>query len=317
LASWRVAAAWLAFPVLMGGFLALAGWGFSRGYDTATWVSALTVANFFTLVAIEQVLPRKRQANLLRDRQSLNDVGHGVLFTFLGRPLAGAISLGSVALAAKAASSLGFAGALPSLWPAASPFGVQLALGLAFWTLADYWVHRSLHTFERLWWFHSIHHDTPQMHVLKSGRLHIGEEIFNFVLKPIPLLLLGVPGEVLVWVGLWTIFDGNLVHSNVDQRFPGWAHYFLPTVHLHYIHHAADRRLQDSNYSGSTPIWDILFGTFNHPDRNPVGELGIHQSPVPPGFVAQLLAPFRWQAAPPSATSPRSIRTPVPGSGTA
>jgi sterol desaturase/sphingolipid hydroxylase (fatty acid hydroxylase superfamily) len=292
-------AAWLSFPVLMGGFVVLTGWGFRRGFDTATWAAALTVTNFFVILLVEQLLPRRPEANLLRDRQSWNDVGHGLLFTFFGRPVAAAISVGAIALLADGAGAVGFTGAFPEVWPQAQPFVLQLALALAVWSFSDYWVHRAMHTFDWLWWFHSIHHDTPQMHVLKSGRLHIGEEVVSFLLKPIPLLLLGVPGEMLVWVGLWTVFDGNLVHSNVDQRFPRWAHYFMPTVHLHYIHHAANRRLQDSNYSGSTPNWDVLFGTFSHPARNPVERLGIEQSYVPQGFLAQVVAPFRWQLHPP------------------
>jgi sterol desaturase/sphingolipid hydroxylase (fatty acid hydroxylase superfamily) len=166
---------------------------------------------------------------------------------------------------------------------------------LSIWTITDYWVHRSLHTFPRLWWFHAIHHDTPQMHIMKSGRIHFGEEVFNAVLKPIPLLLLGAPPEVFALVGLWIVFDGNLVHSNIDQRFPSWAHWFLPTVQLHNLHHAQDRRFQDSNYSGSTPIWDVLFGTFSHPDRCAADPLGLASNPVPRGFAAQVLFPFRAQ----------------------
>ena len=81
--------------------------------------------------------------------------------------------------------------------------------------------------------------------------------------------------------GLWIVFDGNLVHSNIAQRFPSWAHYFLPTVQLHNLHHAQDRRHQDTNYSGSSAIWDVLFGTFSHPDRDPLGPLEIEGSPVP------------------------------------
>ena len=100
---------------------------------------------------------------------------------------------------------------------------------------------------------------------------------------------------MLVFIGLWIVFDGNLVHSNIDQRFPSWAHWFLPTVQLHNLHHAQDRRFQDSNYSGSTPIWDVLFGTFSHPDRCRADPLGLADSRVPAGFVAQVLFPFRAQ----------------------
>jgi lathosterol oxidase len=291
----RNTATYLTFPVLMGGFVALALWGLDRGYDPATWGAGLTVLNFFVIVGCEQVLPRNPRMNVLRDEQSANDIGHGLLLAALVRPLGGAVSVAAIALLAQARVGLGATG----LWPAGAPFAAQFALAFAIWTFSDYWIHRSLHHFSRLWWFHSIHHDTPQMHILKSGRLHFGEELYNALLKPVPLLALGAPPEVLVLIGLWIVFDGNLVHSNIDQRFPSWAHYFVPTVQLHNLHHARDRRHQDSNYSGSTAIWDILFGTFSHPDRNALGPLGIADSPVPQRFLAQLWFPFRAQRTPP------------------
>ena len=282
--------AWLTFPVLMGGFVALAGFGFARGVEPARLGAALTLANFFLILALERVLPRNPAMTPFRDRQSLNDMGHGLLLATLARPFGGAASVATLALLAELRGASG-----ARLWPEAWPFAGEVVLGLVVWTFSDYWIHRSLHTFPRLWWFHAVHHDTPQMHILKSGRLHFGEEAFNAVLKPLPLLALGAPPEVLAFIGLWIVFDGNLVHSNVDQRFPSWAHYFLPTVQLHNLHHARDRRHQDSNYSGSTPVWDVLFGTFSHPDRCRPDPLGLADSPVPRGFAAQVRFPFRAQ----------------------
>ena len=283
--------AWLSFPVLMGGFVAAAAWGLARGYPPAALGVALTLANFAVIVIAEQVLPRRPATNVFRDRQSFNDAGHGMLLAGLARPLGGALSVTVLASLPALREALGIA----SLWPTDWPLAAQMVPALLVWTFTDYWVHRSLHAFPRLWWFHAIHHDTPQMHIMKSGRIHFGEEVFNAVLKPIPLLLLGAPPEVFAFVGLWIVFDGNLVHSNIDQRFPSWAHWFLPTVHLHNLHHAQDRRFQDSNYSGSTPIWDVLFGTFSHPDRCDADPLGLADSPVPRGFLAQVLFPFRAQ----------------------
>jgi sterol desaturase/sphingolipid hydroxylase (fatty acid hydroxylase superfamily) len=290
--------AYLTFPVLMGGFVALTAWGFRQGHAADRLGVVLTLANFFVILAVEQILPRNRAMNLFRDRQALNDVGHGILLAALARPVGGAAAIFLMAHLAelRAASGMGI------FWPTHWPFPLQLLTGLVLWTFADYWIHRSLHSFDRLWWFHSIHHDTPQMHILKSGRIHFVEELFNAVTKPIPLLLLGAPPEIMVWLGLWIVYDGNLVHSNIDQRFPAWAHYFVPTVQLHNLHHAVDRKHQDSNYSGSSAVWDVLFGTFSHPDRCCLGPLGIAQSPVPSSLRGQLAFPFRAQRAAPRTT---------------
>jgi len=154
--------AYLTFPIGMGGFVALAVWGLERGYDPAAWGAGLAVLNFFAIVGVEQVLPRNPAMNVFRDRQSPNDIGHGLLLAVLARPLGGAISVASLAWLAEARAAL----AAGPLWPGGSPFAVQVALGLVIWTFSDYWIHRSLHRFDRLWWFHAVHHDTPQMHIL-------------------------------------------------------------------------------------------------------------------------------------------------------
>jgi sterol desaturase/sphingolipid hydroxylase (fatty acid hydroxylase superfamily) len=129
------------------------------------------------------------------------------------------------------------------------------------------------------------------MHLLKSARLHVGEEFLQFLVVPVPFLILGVGPEVMAWVALWNVYDGNLVHSNLAQRFPSFLHWFWPTAQNHYLHHAVERHLQDSNYA-SMPIIDVLFGTYRHPDRHPVTATGLAGNPVPRGFLGQLLYPF-------------------------
>ena len=159
----------------------------------------------------------------------------------------------------------------------------------------DYWIHRSFHIFDRLWWVHALHHSAKQMHVLKGGRMHFMEEVITALITPLPFLILGLPTEVILMTGIWGICTSNMSHSNVDQRFPAWAHYFLPTVQLHNLHHAIERQYQDSNYAGTTPIWDCLFGTFKHPDRCTLNKMGLEEDYVPNGFLKQLLFPFQAQ----------------------
>jgi sterol desaturase/sphingolipid hydroxylase (fatty acid hydroxylase superfamily) len=255
------------------------------GFSLPLVAAAVAVGHLLVVVALEQCLPREPGANLLRDRQSLNDLAHGV---FVGRPIAtglSAFALAQVAAAWPGAKGLGW-------WPSILPLAAQLGLALLVWSFGYYWLHRAFHAFDALWWFHSIHHDTPQLHVLKSLRLHVGEQLIQLLVLPVPLLLLGAPVETLVWLGLWNFFDGNLQHSNLDQRFPDWAHYVLPTVQLHRVHHATERELHDHNFTGTFPLWDLVFGTFRHPLRNPVHAIGLSERYVPGGFLGQMLFPF-------------------------
>jgi sterol desaturase/sphingolipid hydroxylase (fatty acid hydroxylase superfamily) len=287
----RALAAALTFPLVMAASVGVAAWGLARGWPVGPFAFALTVGNLVTIALLERLLPLRPEADLLRDRQSLNDVGHGVLLTTVGRPLGANLSVLALAGLAGLASER-FEGDL-AIWPVTWPFAAQLALGLAIYGFLDYWKHRAYHSFDALWWIHAVHHDTRQMHVLKAGRLHLLEGAIRFVLVTTPLVVMGAPAELFVWIGLWMNFEGNLNHSNLDQRFPGWLHYVYPTVQVHHLHHARERRLQDSNFAGVSTLFDVVFGTFRHPDAHPFEGYGIEGDPVPAGFVAQLLYPLR------------------------
>ncbi len=64
-------------------------------------------------------------------------------------------------------------------------------------------------------------------------------------------------------------------------------------MQVHHLHHARERRLQDSNFAGVSTLFDVVFGTFRHPDGHPFEDYGIGGDPVPAGFIAQLLYPVR------------------------
>ncbi len=302
---WQRRLSWWTFPAVLGGFVGLAWWGFERGFRPDAWGAGLALANLAVIGGLERLLPRRPEGDLVRDRQSWNDFGHAVFVGLSAAPLGQAAAVFAVAWAARTLEAAGWQG----LWPAGWPLPAQVLIAVLLWGLADYWVHRAFHEIDRLWWAHALHHDTPQMHVLKSLRLHWSEEIFHYALQPIPLLLLGAPETVMVWLALQNSFIGNLQHSNLAQRFPSWVHYLVPTVQLHTIHHSRERRLQDSNYAGVIPVWDLVFGSYRHPDRNPVTALGLADAYVPRGFLRQLVFPL-WAFWRPPVASSRPPATP-------
>lgn len=289
--------AYLTYPAYMVAFMGLSVWCLDRGFDRGVWIPAVTVFSFVVILVLEQVFPRRPAMNTLRDWQSINDSAHGVL-TGVMRPIG--TSIGVVVLANLNELRLGTG--VEAIWPSGWNLALQVVLAQLVVGFASYWVHRSMHEFDRLWWFHSIHHDTDQVHVLKSGRFHFVDEIYGAVITPLPLLLLGVSTEVIVLRSMWQVFNGSMGHANTQQRFPSWFHYLVSTVDLHNLHHSSERRYQDSNYTG-TPIWDVLFGTFNHPDRSDPGTFGLADRYVPRGFFSQLWFPFRAQVQAPNTPS--------------
>jgi sterol desaturase/sphingolipid hydroxylase (fatty acid hydroxylase superfamily) len=281
------------WPAVMGGSLVATWAGFAAGFDPALWTFAVSTLTFVVVVALELVLPINRGWTLFRDRQSFNDIGHGVLIGALSRPISLPITVGLVGVLVHVDTDTA-----ARLWPHSWPMVAQVALGLFVWSLPSYWTHRTLHRVERLWWFHALHHDPSQMQVLKGNRIHIGEDLAANVIILVPMLALGAPAHVLLWIAMWNNSEGALAHSNIDLRFPSFAHWVLPTPQNHRLHHAADRSLQDSNFAGITPLWDHVFGTYHHPDRHPVTEFGLGDgATVPTSFTGQLLLPLRAEPA--------------------
>ena len=291
----RTQLAYLTYPVFMGGFMWLAWTCSQRGFDPGVWIPGLTALSFVVILGLEQVLPLRRETSTLRDWQSLNDIGHGVL-TGLLRPVGTSLGVLAVAWLSEARDGSGWG----ALWPSGWSLVPQLIFAHLLVSFVSYWVHRSLHEVDRLWWFHAVHHDTGQVHVLKSGRFHFVDEIYSAIITPLPLLLLGTPTEVVVLRSMWSVFNGSLSHANVQQRFPDWFHYVISTVQVHNLHHSSTRRFQDSNYAGA-PIWDVLFGTFSHPAKCQPGGFGLAGDYMPRNFFAQLWFPFRAQLKNPAA----------------
>lgn len=286
----RTTVTYAIWPVVMAASLYAAWWGFAHEMSTALWAFVVSTATFLVILALELAVPAVPGWSLFRDRQSLNDVGHGILVGGLSRPIATPITVGLLGLFVAVSDDARAGGPWPHSWPMAA----QVALGLLIWSFTNYWTHRWFHRVERLWWFHALHHDPTRMQLLKGNRIHLAEDMMRYVVMLAPLLVLGIPARVLLWIAMWNNVEGTLAHSNVDMRFAGLLHWLVPTPQNHRVHHAGDRQLQDSNFGGITPVWDVLFRTYRHPDRHRVTEFGLGDgTTVPRGFVAQLALPFR------------------------
>ena len=142
-----------------------------------------------------------------------------------------------------------------------------LALGgFAFWTLAEYWLHRTVFHFEpyssqvgmRLhWMIHGVHHDHPNdpMRLVMPPSVSVP---LALVLEWLFALLLGLDAALVFGGGF---FAGYLAYDMLHYH----VHHHMPRTpvgrrlrELHMRHHFQD---DERGFGISAPYWDRVFGT--------------------------------------------------------
>lgn len=274
----------LAWPTIFLMAVAITAIGFAADSPVLGFnVAYLTLA--VSLFALEQIMPHEREWNV-DDGQTFASLAHTMtskgtvqtLFIF-------SAALGLSSLIAPAAESG------HGIWPRDWPIVVQVVIGLAAAEFGLYWGHRLAHEWPVLWRFHAIHHSVVRLWILNTGRFHFIDSLKSILMAMGILMLLGAPMEVFHWVAALTAFIGMLTHCNVEMRF-GPLSYIFNTPGLHRWHHSRDLREGNKNYGENLVLWDLLFGTFFNENRRPPVNIGIGEY-MPPGFLQQLLWPFR------------------------
>jgi sterol desaturase/sphingolipid hydroxylase (fatty acid hydroxylase superfamily) len=212
-----------------------------------TIVSALIPILFVVMLVVERLMPARA---LPRVRFWL--LKGIVFFVFTG--VANAVIPVAVA-AAFGGRSLFHLGWLGTWVGAVAGF-----LGADF---VGYWVHRTMHTFPRLWrWTHQLHHSAERMDVAGLAYSHPLDVLLSFGLPAVATQLLGFSTDAGALAGFLGYLAALLQHSNI--RTPAWLGYALMRPEAHGLHH--ERGIHAYNYA-NVPLWDVVFRTY----RNPAG----------------------------------------------
>lgn len=177
-------------------------------------------------------------------------------------------------------------------------FWPQMALYLLGSDLVMYATHRSFHS-ARLWRYHAVHHSSEHLDWISAGRFHPVDQVLHGVLADVAMLLLGIPPEVLAWLMPWNVGTSALVHANLNWDF-GRFRYVLVSPVYHRWHHTSAKRGGSSNFAGTFPLYDLIFGTFHMPPGQHPDAYGVDDPDFPRDFFGQLRHPFtraRKQAA--------------------
>ncbi len=171
------------------------------------------------------------------------------------------------------------------------PFAVQLVMFMVVSDFLLYWNHRFFHG-PAMWKYHAIHHSSEDLDWISAARFHPVNLFIGTVAVDVILLLAGISPDVMVWISPFTTFHSAFVHANLNWTL-GPLKYLIATPVFHRWHHTSLEQGGNTNFAGTFPIWDILFGTY----RMPKGELpvtyGVDDPVMPHGFPEQMAYPFR------------------------
>jgi sterol desaturase/sphingolipid hydroxylase (fatty acid hydroxylase superfamily) len=179
-------------------------------------------------------------------------------------------------------------------WPHGWPLWAQVTVVVLAVDFMRYWLHRACHRFMPLWKLHEVHHSPDILYVLNVGRFHPFEKMLHFGLDTVPFLLLGIGPKVIAGYFLMYSVNGLFQHCNVRLRY-GWLNYIVGSAETHRWHHARDPKIAACNFSNTTIVWDLLFGTWRLPENSPAVDIGITDQAYPKNFRAQMLTPFRGE----------------------
>jgi sterol desaturase/sphingolipid hydroxylase (fatty acid hydroxylase superfamily) len=171
------------------------------------------------------------------------------------------------------------------------PLWAQALLFLVASDFMLYWLHRLFHSGE-FWKYHAVHHSAVELDWISAARFHPVNLLLGTIGVDVILLMAGISPNVMLWVGPFNTFHSAFVHANLNWTL-GPFKYVLASPVFHRWHHTMLEEGGNTNFAGSFPIWDILFGTFRMPeDRLPEG-YGRDEALMPPEIVGQLAFPFR------------------------
>lgn len=184
---------------------------------------------------------------------------------------------------------------LAMLFPKDWPFIAQVALAVLLLELGKYAAHRLHHALPALWWLHAMHHSPQRFTAINNFRFHPLNYAINFCMSVLPMLLIGIPAEVM-WAYLALTQPVLMIqHANLDLRNP-WLDRLFATPRTHLWHHDADEIAGQLNFGSALLIWDHVFGTYRATTQQQPAKIGLYAGssyPAQASYFAQWLTLFK------------------------
>lgn len=266
--------------------------GHAAGWNLEMVVLALSVGSLLVAFALEHAIPFSTDWNRARDDFNTDATSTVILLGLVDPLLKYAAPIAVVALYRSLA------------WPADAarwpnlPFLVNVGAALLLVEFGRYWAHRWHHASPSLWWLHALHHSSTRLYAFNNFRYHPLNYAINFCLGSLPLMLLGVPADVLLGVLALTQPVLMLQHANLNLK-SGWLNWVFSSNEVHRWHHSAADHEANCNFGSALVLWDHEFGTYraaptadNQPQRIGLFAQSGHY-PAQASYFAQLRSMFQ------------------------
>lgn len=245
--------------------------------DKAPPLIAYAIPIFFLLIGIELLLGQYSKKRLYRLNDALNNLTMGIYSRLSGIFIQGFIfyayfHLYHTIFADYRLLHLSLDGIGPAMlnlsWTGTTAAVFVCALTFFLVDHQYYWFHRMSHQVAIIWGSHEPHHQSEEYNLAVALRQGSFQGFFSAPFY-LPLAVLGVDIWVfLVFRQLNTIYQ-FWVHTRLVGKL-GFLEWFLNTPSHHRVHHGVNPKYIDKNHAGTLIIWDMMYGTFQAEEEEPV-----------------------------------------------
>lgn len=155
-------------------------------------------------------------------------------------------------------------------WLPNMPLWLFILLGLLLLDFfGAYLAHYTEHRIKPLWMIHLVHHSDHKVDTTTANRHHPLESVVRFIFTLFGVFVVGTPiAIVMLYQSLSLVFT-QFTHANikVPKQLDNLLSYVIVSPDMHKVHHHNLLPYTDSNYGNIFSIWDRLFGTYMHLDR--------------------------------------------------
>jgi len=183
------------------------------------------------------------------------------------------------------------------LWPTSWPLLLQLLIAVVVADFAFTMVHMLSHKYQLLWRLHAVHHGVTRLYGFNGLVRHPLHQMLDMVIGTLPLVVIGMPTDVAILLGLVIAVQLFVQHANVDIHLGPFRNH-LSIGELHHLHHVNWGTEGDCNFGLFFTVWDRLMGTFNpNPSRRiQSSDMGLDEIPrLPETYIGQLLFPLYYK----------------------